>query len=44
MNPSENSGEKMPALVRERLRQRYAAPNQALAELLGSEFETWEDL
>jgi sulfotransferase family protein len=44
VNPSESNGETMPARVRERLRQRYAAPNQALAALLGSEFETWEDL
>ena len=43
VNPSENNGETMAATVRERLRQRYAAPNQALAALLGSEFETWED-
>ena len=44
VNPSENNGETMAATVRERLRQRYEAPNQALAALLGSEFETWEDL
>jgi hypothetical protein len=44
VNPSENNGGKMPAPVHERLRQRYAAPNQALAQLLGSEFDTWEDL
>ena len=44
VNPSENKGEQMPGRVREHLRQRYAAPNRALAELLGSEFDTWEDL
>ncbi len=44
VNPSESNGEKMPAHVREQLRQRYAAPNRALADLLGSEFESWEDL
>jgi hypothetical protein len=44
VNPSENNGETMPPYLRERLRQRYALPNQALAELLGSEFAAWEDL
>jgi len=44
VNPSESNGETMPAHVREQLRQRYAGPNRELARLLGSEFESWEDL
>ena len=44
VNPSENNGEKIPVRVREQLQQRYLAPNRALASLLGSDFDTWEDL
>jgi hypothetical protein len=44
VNPSENNGERMPVRLREQLRQRYRAPNRALASLLGPDFETWEDL
>jgi len=44
VNPSEDTGEPMPARVRERLRERYAAANRALVDLLGPEFEAWDDL
>jgi Sulfotransferase domain len=44
VNPSEHKGETIPVRAREWLRERYVAPNLALARLLGSDFETWEDL
>ena len=42
VNPSEDPGT-IPNDIRDALRTRYEAPNRELADLLGAEFETWED-
>jgi hypothetical protein len=44
VNPSENHGDAMPEAVRNLLRRRFAEPSRQLAELLGPEFETWDNV
>jgi hypothetical protein len=43
INPSQKDGLKLPAEVRTVLNKRYAEPNQQLSELLGADFEVWND-
>jgi hypothetical protein len=41
VNPSHKSADELRAETRRELARRYAAPNQRLRELLGSEFDVW---
>ena len=43
VNPSEKRGEQMPHAALARLRDRYAAAQRELVELLGPEFATWDE-